>query len=94
MRWSEEVTHIVVIFGMLIAIAHNESNGTTCTFPFKDSGKDFYDIVFFARSGKRTLSWFSTLQLALDKGFVNVDACWKTIDNASNSDTVAFSKGG
>jgi hypothetical protein len=92
MRWAQGGTHLVVVAGMLVGIAHDEANGTACGLSFKNTTEQLYTISLLAAGSDAALSWSTTIQLLLDEVDVYVNAWRHTINDAANGFSVAFAK--
>ena len=93
MRGTEHAAHILVILRVLIGIAYDEADGTARRLSLEDTAEQLYLIGLLTRSCDLALSRTTAVELCLDEGHVDGDACWHTVDNASYGLTMALTKG-
>ena len=94
MRRPEKAAHILVVLRVLVCVAHEKSDGSACRFPLENTTEQLHTVAFLAVGGDMALSWTASVQFFLNEIDVDVDACRHSVNNAANSLSVAFAKGG
>ena len=92
MRRTEQLTHIIVVVGVLVGVTHDEADGASRRLALKHTTQQFHLILLLSACRDAALSWTAPVKLRLDECQVNSDACRHAVDNAANSLPVALAK--
>lgn len=93
-RRTEEATHILVVLGVLVGVAHEEADRTARGLALEDAREEFYLICLLTASGDGTLSGTATCHLVLYELHIDGDACWHAVDDATDACAVALTECG
>jgi hypothetical protein len=77
---------------VLVGVAHDEPDGTTCRFPLKDPTQQFYPVWFLTRGRDLTLSRSATVKFLLDEFQVDINPCGHPIHDTPYGFSMALAK--
>ena len=79
---------------VLVGIANYEADGGACGFSFKHAREHFHSVLLPTGGGQRALPWPTSVEFALHKFHIDVDACGHSVNHATDGCAVAFAEGG
>ena len=89
-----DTLHIVVVRRVLVLVPDDETDRSTCRFPFVNAGKELYFILLFAWGCDFGLSRFAAIQLTLDKCRIQFDTGRASVYYASDPGAMRLSERG
>ena len=57
MRGAKQLTHVVVVVGVLVGIAYDKTNGRTRRQSFEDATEQLHLVSFLPLCGNAALTW-------------------------------------
>ena len=94
MGGPEQVFDIAVVFGFLVLVFNDHTNGCASGSAFKDTGEYFDFIIFTALGGIAGLARLAAVQVRLQVGCTDLQSRGATVDYTANGEAVAFAKTG
>ena len=91
---TEHIADIGIIVGMLVGVAHQETNRASCRLAFEDTRQQLHLITFLSASGDAALSRTTTIEFRLDKVQINSYACRHAIHHTTDTGTMTLTECG
>lgn len=84
----------VVILAALVGILDDDADGGAEGFVFENAAEDLGVVGFGAAGSDGGLAWPAAIEVILDVGCGEVDACGAAVDDGAQGGTVGFAEGG
>jgi hypothetical protein len=77
---------------MLVIVVNNESDGTSCGFPFENAAQQFHFVGLMTTCRDAALPRASPVKFILDEIHVDFYTCGETVYHSPHGLTMAFTK--